>query len=98
MLRFGIKDATSGFRAFKAATIQAASTSTMSRPRVTASRSRWRGKVFLDGGRITEIPITFVERVAGRLQDVAEDRRSKLLLGVTKWGFRDRFGKNGDAR
>jgi dolichol-phosphate mannosyltransferase len=47
-------------------------------------------RVFRAGGRITEIPITFVERVVGHSK---MSRRIILeaLWDVTRWGLADRF-------
>ena len=91
MLRFGIKDATSGFRAFRAATIEQIDLDDVASQGYGFQIEMAR-KVFLNGGRITEIPITFVERAAGDSK-MSQKIVVEALLGVTKWGFRDRSGK-----
>ena len=91
MLRFGVKDATSGFRAFRASTIRAIDLDEVDSQGYGFHIEMAR-KVFLQGGRIVEIPITFVERVAGNSK-MSRRIVVEALTGVTKWGFRDRFGK-----
>jgi len=92
MLRFGVRDATSGFRAFRAATIQGIDLDDVASQGYGFQIEMAR-KVFLNGGRIVEIPITFVERVAGRSK-MSRRIVVEALAGVTKWGLRDRFGKS----
>ena len=91
MLRFGVRDATSGFRAFKAETIREIDLDTVASQGYGFQIEMAR-RVFLNGGHIVEIPITFVERVAGRSK-MSRRIVVEALAGVTKWGFRDRFGK-----
>ncbi|MGH2755880.1 MAG: polyprenol monophosphomannose synthase [Actinomycetota bacterium] len=88
-LRFGVKDATSGFRAFRTSALE----------KIDLDRVASQGygfqiemvrRVFLDGGRIVEIPITFVERVAGRSK-MSRRIVAEALYGVTRWGIRDRM-------
>jgi dolichol-phosphate mannosyltransferase len=92
MLRFGIKDATSGFRAFKATTIREIDLDDVASQGYGFQIEMAR-KVFLNGGRIAEIPITFVERAAGNSK-MSQRIVVEALLGVTKWGFRDRSGRS----
>jgi dolichol-phosphate mannosyltransferase len=100
MLRHTVRDSTSGFRAFPTATLRA----------IQFDRTRANGYLFQIelayrvtqiGGRITEVPIEFTDRVRGtskmNLQVVAEE-----MLHVTWWGIRDRvrprpFGDGPDA-
>jgi dolichol-phosphate mannosyltransferase len=93
-LRFGVKDATSGFRAFRASTLKGIDLERVASQGYGFQIEMVR-RVFRDGGRIAEIPITFVERVAGRSK-MSRRIVVEALYGVTKWGIRDRFGKKRD--
>ena len=88
-LRFGVRDATSGFRAFRAAALE-----NIDLDRVASQGYGFQiemvRRVFLDGGRIVEIPITFVERVAGRSK-MSRRIVFEALLQVTRWSLNDLF-------
>jgi dolichol-phosphate mannosyltransferase len=88
LLRYRVKDSTSGYRVFRAATLEA----------VEFGATKANGYLFqielayrthLWGGRITEVPITFTDRVRGHSKMswrvVAEE-----MTWVTWWGVRDR--------
>jgi dolichol-phosphate mannosyltransferase len=87
-LRTGVSDATSGFRAYKAASLRAidpASTRATGygiQIELAYRMSKW-------GGRIVEVPISFTDRVRGMskmsLKIVAEE-----MILVSWWGTRDR--------
>lgn len=88
MLRLGITDPTSGYRAYRATALKA----------LDLNRVRGNGYVFQvemaykiqrNGGVLAEVPITFAERVHG------ESKMSWRIIGeaallVTGWGLRDR--------
>ena len=85
-LRFRIQDSTSGFRAYRAEMLRTIDlTSVHSEGYSFQIEMAWR--VFSAGGRIEEVPITFIERVAGHSK---MSRRIVLeaLASVTKWGIR----------
>jgi dolichol-phosphate mannosyltransferase len=91
MLGYDIKDSTSGFRAYRAATLEG----------IEFAQTRANGYLFqielayrawLWGGKTAEVPITFTDRVRGyskmNLNVVAEE-----MIMVTWWGIRDRVSK-----
>ena len=86
-----VRDATAGSRAYRTAFLQ-----TLDLPSVHSEgygfQVEMTRRVFRAGGRIVEIPITFVERVRGHSK---MSRRIVLeaLISVTRWGFSDRFGR-----
>ena len=88
-LRFGVKDATSGFRAFRSSILKGIDLDAVASQGYGFQIEMVR-RVFLDGGRITEIPITFVERAAGSSK-MSRRIVGEALYGVTKWGIKDRF-------
>lgn len=90
-LRFGVKDSTSGFRAFRSSVLQAQDLSTVA-SHGYAFQIEMTRRVHAAGGRVVEVPITFVERETG---DSKMSRRIVLeaLREVTTWGVKDRFGR-----
>ena len=96
VLGLKVRDATSGYRAFRADALQAIDiVSTRSKGYgfqiETAYRvSRWRG-------RVTEVPIVFTDRVRGYSKMTWGIFAEELLL-VTWWGFRDRVLRMGRKR
>jgi dolichol-phosphate mannosyltransferase len=94
-LRFGIKDATSGFRAFRSSTLKGIDFERVSSQGYGFQIEMAR-RVFRDGGRIAEIPITFVERAAGRSK-MSRRIVVEALYGVTRWGLRDRLRRKGNG-
>lgn len=90
-LRFGVRDATSGFRAFRMSALERIDLDTVASQGYGFQIEMVR-RVFLNGGRITEIPITFAEREAG-VSKMSRRIVVEALYGVTRWGIRDRFGK-----
>jgi len=96
MLTLPVADATSGYRAYRAATLA----------RIDLDRARSDGygfqielayRVAAAGGRIVEVPIEFVDRRQGSskmgLRIVVE-----ALVLVTWWGLRDRVTRRGPGR
>lgn len=91
-LGFGVRDSTSGFRAYRRAAIARHDLSTV-RSEGYAFQIEMTLRVHQAGGRIVEVPITFVEREAGASK---MSRRIVLeaLASVTRWGVkRVRGGK-----
>lgn len=86
-LRLGVKDLTSGFRAFRARALADQDLSTVA-THGYAFQIEMARRIDRHGGRITEVPITFIERAAGKSK---MSRRIVLeaLLQVTRWGLVD---------
>lgn len=84
-----VQDATAGFRAYRTAFLQTLDLASVHSEGYGFQIEMTR-RVFRSGGRIAEIPITFVERVAGTSK---MNRRivAEALWDVTRWGIRDRF-------
>jgi dolichol-phosphate mannosyltransferase len=95
LLGVPVRDLTSGFRAYRASTIRASD--------ITSVRAEGYGfqiemayRVARNGGRITEIPIHFIDREIG--QSKMSTRIAIEALGlVTKWGAQ-RLWRGGHAR
>jgi dolichol-phosphate mannosyltransferase len=89
MLRSGVKDATAGYRAFRAQTLLDVDHA--------ATRAKGYGfqielayRVSQAGGKIVEIPITFTDRVRGYSKMSMAVMVEEMAL-VSWWGIRDRF-------
>ncbi|QXJ19839.1 polyprenol monophosphomannose synthase [Actinomadura graeca] len=91
MLGFHLHDATGGFRAFRAATLE----------KIGLEGVESRGYCFqIDlalralhrGLRVVEVPITFVERVHGTSK-MSRDVMAEAALRITQWGVSDRVGR-----
>jgi dolichol-phosphate mannosyltransferase len=89
MLRMPVRDATAGFRAYRAEILE----------RIGLDRSRADGygfqiemayEVTKAGGTITEVPITFRDRARGESK-MAPNIITEALVLVTRWGVRDRY-------
>jgi dolichol-phosphate mannosyltransferase len=88
MLSTGIRDATSGYRAYRADTLRAID--------YASTRAKGYGfqietgyRVWQQGGRIVETPIEFTDRVRGSSKMTWRVAAEELGL-VTWWGIRDR--------
>lgn len=91
-LRFPVRDATSGFRAFRTETLENLDLESI-RAEGYAFQIETTWRVHRTGGTIVEIPIEFVERTAGR----SKMNRTVVVeaLGrVTRWGLRDLFRRS----
>ena len=89
MLRMPVRDATAGFRAYRAEVLR-----TIGLDRVQADgygfQIEMAYEVSRNGGRIVEIPIAFTDRVRG--ESKMSSRIVVEALGlVTWWGIRDRI-------
>jgi dolichol-phosphate mannosyltransferase len=83
-----VKDATSGYRAYRADTLKAIDYST-TRAKGYGFQIETEYRVHVWGGRITEVPIVFTDRVRGYSKMTWFIFAEELLL-VTWWGIRDR--------
>lgn len=91
VLRLPLSDVTSGFRAYRAASLRAidpASTTAEGYAFLTELARR----LVRDGAQIDEVPITFADRTAGQSKMSGRIIRESMLL-VTRWGVRDLVGK-----
>lgn len=86
-LRLGVEDATSGFRAFRTQSVRALDISTV-RSEGYGFQIEMTRRLVRAGGRVTEIPITFVER-AGGISKMRPRIVLEALFNVTLWGFQD---------
>jgi dolichol-phosphate mannosyltransferase len=88
VLGSGVKDATSGYRAYRADTLKAIDFGT-TRAKGYGFQMETVYRVYLWGGRIAEVPIVFTDRVRGYSKMTWGIFAEELLL-VTWWGLRDR--------
>ncbi len=90
-LGFGVRDSTSGFRAYRAEMLRRLDLRDV-RSEGYAFQIELTRKVFRAGGRIREVSIMFVEREQGESK---MSRRIVLeaIARVTRWGIADRFGR-----
>jgi len=88
-LGHGVSDSTSGFRAFRTETLRAQDLQSVA-SHGYAFQIEMTYRVFQDGGRIAEVPITFVERVAGHSK-MSRRIVGEALLHVTAWGLQRRL-------
>lgn len=95
MLRTGVHDATSGFRAFTADTLQAIDFGT-TRAKGYGFQIELAYRVKRIGGTIREIPIEFTDRVRGHSKMSLAVMAEEMAL-VSWWGIRDRFDGTASA-
>jgi dolichol-phosphate mannosyltransferase len=90
-LGIGVKDATGGYRAFRAATLRALDLPTVeSHGYCFQVDMTWR--VLRGGGTVAEVPITFVERTAG-VSKMSRGIVVEALTKVTRWGAAHRWAQ-----
>ena len=89
-LGFGVRDSTSGFRAYTTAALAREDLATL-RSEGYSFQIEMTRRVFRAKGKIVEVPITFVERARGKSK-MSRRIVIEAMLGVTRWGIRDRFG------
>lgn len=89
MLRTGVMDASAGFRAYRS--------DLLNRIEFSSTRAHGYGfqletvyRVARSGARVTEVPITFTDRVRGHSKMSASVIAEEMLM-MTWWGIRDRF-------
>jgi dolichol-phosphate mannosyltransferase len=91
LLGFGVKDSTSGFRAFRAEMLSQLDLDTLrSEGYGFQIETAWR--VHRRSGRIVEVPITFLERTQGSSK-MSSMIVVEALLSVTRWGIGARTGR-----
>jgi dolichol-phosphate mannosyltransferase len=96
MLRSRLRDITSGYRGFRAATlVDADHGSLVSQGYCFQIELAWR--VEKAGLTIAEVPITFIERVNGRSK-MSVDIVVEAMRSVFVWGIADRFGRKTGSR
>lgn len=94
-LGLGLGDATAGFRAYRADALRAVDLASVeSHGYCFQVDMAWR--VVRAGGRVVEVPITFVERTAGRSK-MSRAIVTEALWKVTVWGARRRAAQLGGA-
>lgn len=89
-LGFGVRDATSGFRAYRREMLRRLDLSDV-HSEGYAFQIELTRRVFREGGEIAEVPIIFIEREQG------ESKMSRRIVveaitAVTRWGISDRLG------
>lgn len=88
-LGFGVRDSTSGFRAYRTSVLAGANLAGI-RSEGYAFQIEMTRRVHRSGGRIVEVPITFVERVHGRSK-MSRRIVAEALVSVARWGVTDRL-------
>ena len=91
MLGLGIKDSTSGFRIYSAPVLQKMDVSTIKSEGYCFQIEMTRRAV-ARGGTISEIPITFIERVAGTSK-MSASIAFEAVLRITAWGLLRLIGR-----
>lgn len=91
LLGLAVRDATSGFRAYRAAALGNAMLEAVASEGYAFQIEMVR-RVQRAGGRVAEIPITFVERHEGRSK-MTRGIVLEALVRVTRWGLQDRLSR-----
>ena len=95
MLRLPARDSTSGFRAYRAVALRAAALDEV-RANGYGFQVEMTYRVAQAGGRITEVPIEFRDRVAGTSKMSSRIVVEAFVL-VTRWGLRDRWPRRASS-
>lgn len=95
VLRLGIKDATGGFRAYRASTLEAIDIDS-TRANGYAFQSEVALRMAQADLRLEEIPITFVDREYGTSK-MSVKIMAESMARVTTWGIRARLGRRTTA-
>jgi dolichol-phosphate mannosyltransferase len=93
LLGYPVRDSTAGFRAYRAEWLAEQDLSTVS-SHGYAFQIEMTRRMHRSGGRIVEIPITFVERVSGRSK-MSRRIVIEALMEVTGWALKDRSARFG---
>ena len=91
-LGFRIKDSTAGFRAYRTAALASLDLDTV-RSEGYAFQIEMTRRFHKAALRIREVPITFTERATGSSK-MSRRIAVEALKAVTKWGLRDRLGRD----
>lgn len=89
LLGFDVADSTAGFRAYRTTWLQTQDLSSVTSEGYAFQIEMTR-RVHRSGGRIVEVPITFVEREQGRSK-MSRRIVFEALWAVARWGVRDRW-------
>lgn len=87
VLRLPLRDVTSGFRAYRAATLRAIDPATTTAEGY-AFLTELARRLVRGGATVTEVPITFVDRAYGESKMSGSIIRESMVL-VTGWGWHD---------
>jgi dolichol-phosphate mannosyltransferase len=88
VLGMKVRDATSGYRAYRAEILKAVDYDS-TRAKGYGFQMELAYRVYRHGGKLVEVPITFVDRVRGNSKLTWSIAAEELVL-VTWWGVRDR--------
>jgi dolichol-phosphate mannosyltransferase len=93
MLGYEVRDSTAGFRAFRPETLERIDYETLG-SRGYAFQIETTRRVIRSGGKVKEIPITFVERIRGNSK---MDARviAEAIINLVVWTVSDRIGRKG---
>ncbi|MFN2389730.1 MAG: polyprenol monophosphomannose synthase [Actinomycetota bacterium] len=94
-LRFGVRDSTSGFRAYRADALRSQDLSDV-RSEGYAFQIEMAWRIYRAGGRVAEVPIVFVERAHGRSK-MSKRIVVEALTAVPRWALTDRRARGGGA-
>ncbi|HVL63898.1 MAG TPA: polyprenol monophosphomannose synthase [Actinomycetota bacterium] len=90
-LGFGVRDSTSGFRAYRVTALKGTDLTGVSSEGYGFQIEMTR-RMHKEGRRIVEVPITFVERAEGRSK-MSRRIVGEALVAVARWGIRDRLAR-----
>lgn len=96
LLGYDVRDSTAGFRAYRSSWLAGEDLSTVA-SHGYAFQIEMTRRVHASGGRISEIPITFVERVSGKSK-MSRRIVAEALVEVTVWGLKDRLRRHRNRR
>ncbi|MBA8953423.1 polyprenol monophosphomannose synthase [Actinomadura namibiensis] len=91
MLGTPLRDATAGYRAFRAATLEKIGLDGVN-SRGYCFQIDLARRALRQGLRVVEVPVTFVERVHGTSK-MSRDIVAEAMLNVTRWGVSDRMAR-----
>lgn len=89
LLGLDVRDATSGFRAYRASTLRAIEFET-TRANGYAFQMEVARRLVAERCRVVEVPITFVDRARGKSKMSPAIMAESMVL-ATRWGIRDRL-------
>ncbi len=90
-LGFRVHDSTSGFRAYSTRALRSLDLHTL-RSEGYSFQIEMTRRIHRSGGRIVEVPITFVEREQGHSK-MSRAIVIEAMVRVTQWGIADRFAR-----
>ena len=96
LLRFDVRDATSGFRGYKVAALKEQNLDSV-KSEGYAFQIEMTHRIHKSGGKISEIPISFTDREQGKSK-MSRRIVAEALVSVAKWGWRDRKESRAQAK